>query len=317
MEALAKNGYNVTALSVDIDQKSVPNLHYIHLEDIYKAIYEEDQFDLMAYAALGIYESIIDLMRFFAISDRAILRSKGLQTLLQYPDDFKFDLIVYDFSSFPSILGFAHKFQYPPIVGVSAFMNPPNIYDAAGNPIFASLKPYYATTYTPVMNFFQRSLNLLYYVIDNLSRKKDVEKNQHIMNKIFGNDVPNSRDLEQMIDVFLVNIHPSIDVPEPLLPNVIPIGGLQVKQPKEAPKELKSFIESSKKGAVLFSLGSNVKSEMLGRERILMFIKAFTKFPDYNFLWKFSNEEELDIPKNVLLQKWMPQNDILGMYTHF
>lgn len=43
------------------------------------------------------------------------------------------------------------------------------------------------------------------------------------------------------------------------------------------------------------------------------FLKAFAELPQYNFLWKFdSTEFPFKLPSNVLIKKWMPQNDILA-----
>lgn len=43
-------------------------------------------------------------------------------------------------------------------------------------------------------------------------------------------------------------------------------------------------------------------------------ISAFTKLP-YKVIWKF--EEAIDdLPANVMIVKWMPQQDILGKVTN-
>lgn len=43
-----------------------------------------------------------------------------------------------------------------------------------------------------------------------------------------------------------------------------------------------------------------------------MFIAAFRKFPDYNFLWKYESNLEIELPTNVMLSPWLNQNDILA-----
>lgn len=53
-----------------------------------------------------------------------VLQSQGLDTLLGYPSDFKFDLVIYDFIFGPCLIPFLHKFKYPPLIGVSAFNIP-------------------------------------------------------------------------------------------------------------------------------------------------------------------------------------------------
>lgn len=63
------------------------------------------------------------------------------------------------------------------------------------------------------------------------------------------------------------------------------------------------------------SLGTNMKSIMLGNERLENILKTFAAIPEYNFIWKFESEVS-DLPikptKNVFISKFLPQNDILA-----
>lgn len=135
-------------------------------------------------------------------------------------------------------------------------------------------------------------------------------------------DLPYLGDLEKHTALMLVNTHPLIEVFEPLPPNIITVGGLHIKEPKPLNDELREFLEAGKKGAVLFSLGSNIRSDLLTIEQQQMFIEAFSQVPELNYLWKFESEIELDLPPNVKTSPWVPQNDILahprvrGFITH-
>lgn len=75
------------------------------------------------------------------------------------------------------------------------------------------------------------------------------------------------------------------------------------------------FVESGKKGTVLMSLGTNMKSNMLGNATLLEIINTFAQLPEYNFVWKFESTEN-DLPvklsTNVFIAKFLPQNDILS-----
>jgi hypothetical protein len=57
-----------------------------------------------------------------------------------------------------------------------------------------------------------------------------------ISREIFGPDCPPASELELKTQLALVSTHPAIDYVEPLPPNVISVGGLQIKEAKKLPK---------------------------------------------------------------------------------
>lgn len=76
---------------------------------------------------------------------------------------------------------------------------------------------------------------------------------------------------------------------------------------------MENFFSSSNKGVVLFSLGSNFRSEHMTTRKQKLFIDVFSEFQDYNFLWKFeSNITAAELPKNIQIRSWLPQSDILA-----
>lgn len=76
---------------------------------------------------------------------------------------------------------------------------------------------------------------------------------------------------------------------------------------------MEQFITSANKGAVLFSLGTNIRSSLMDLEKQKIILDAFEQFPDYHFLWKFEEPQiELQLPKNVIIRPWLPQSDILA-----
>lgn len=127
--------------------------------------------------------------------------------------------------------------------------------------------------------------------------------------------MPSLKELEQKTKLLLLNADNAIDYPEPIQPNMILVGGLQITNPKVLPDDLKSFVEGGKKGTVLMSLGTNILSSMLGEEVLTTILKTFESLPDYNFIWKFEAEPQ-DLPivpsKNVMVSKFLPQNDLLA-----
>lgn len=85
---------------------------------------------------------------------------------MAYPDDFKFDLILYDFTLGPCTLGFLHKFNYPPVVGITAYNNPPYTIEILGGHNFYAYIPYCSLNYDSNMSFWQRLHNLYIHAYD-------------------------------------------------------------------------------------------------------------------------------------------------------
>lgn len=70
-------------------------------------------------------------------------------------------------------------------------------------------------------------------------------------------------------------------------------------------------MDGAKQGAILFSMGSNFKSILMSEEKREMFLSIFKNIPQ-RVIWKLELENATNIPKNVMITEWLPQNDILG-----
>lgn len=135
------------------------------------------------------------------------------------------------------------------------------------------------------------------------------------MRNYFSFDFPPVKTISLNSTILLVNADIAIDHPEPTPPNMILVGGMQIMPPKPLSDNMEKFIAAGKKGTILMSLGTNIRSSYLSNATLEVFLKTFESFPEYNFLWKF--ETDLDnLPvkpaKNVMIGKFFPQNDILA-----
>lgn len=78
-------------------------------------------------------------------------------------------------------------------------------------------------------------------------------------------------------------------------------------------QDLQSLADGATNGLILFSLGTNVQGQMLGDERITLILEAFRRLSKYTFIWKINLEKfPIPLPSNVVVRKWVPQNDVLG-----
>lgn len=57
------------------------------------------------------------------------------------------------------LMGFIHKFNYPPIIGISAFKMSPEILEVIGGHYYPAYIPHFSLQYDINMNFFERLHN--------------------------------------------------------------------------------------------------------------------------------------------------------------
>ncbi|XP_067373518.1 UDP-glucuronosyltransferase-like isoform X2 [Channa argus] len=75
-------------------------------------------------------------------------------------------------------------------------------------------------------------------------------------------------------------------------------------------KDLEEFVDGSgDDGFIVFTLGSMVSN--LPEEKAKQFFDAFRQIPQ-RVLWRYTGVPPKDVPKNVRLMKWLPQNDLLA-----
>lgn len=161
------NDHNITFVSVDVSDKKHPNIHYIHLEKTYEIIYEGDEpVDIMAMTEESPIEAIPGLYNYMKVNCDGVLASNGLEIILNYPNDFKFDVVIHDFTCGPCLLPLVHKFNYPPLIAITAFGIPPYTGLSIGGQKYPAYIPHYNLNYPVEMTFAQRFFNTFLHVVD-------------------------------------------------------------------------------------------------------------------------------------------------------
>lgn len=231
---MAIRGHNLTVLSPIRETLLTPNSHYLHLEGVFHYANKNDSFDLLNLAGESLIQHIFTTHKYCEDVCKGILASNGFQQLMDYPEDFQIDLIIYDFTCGPCLLGFMRRFKDPPIVAATAFNLPPISTEIIGGHKQTAYVPYYQLSYGSNMNIYQRALNLFLHQFEILHRRYYlVPRLDTLARRRFNmTDLPYLGDLEKQTSLMMVNTHPLIEISEPLPPNVIPVGMLHINEPK-------------------------------------------------------------------------------------
>lgn len=187
------------------------------------------------------------------------------------------------------------------------------------------------------MSFTQRWYNTIFSLSEWIVRRfVHIPWQTKLSEKYFGHlgPLPSLDDINKNVSLILINSHRSVLPPRPSMPGMILIGGAHIKPPKPLPSDLQQFLDGAKNGAIYFSFGTYVRSSEMPKEKLKMFLgksKVIEReflFCDFltellyvsdvfkhlkqRVLWKYDDESIKDLPSNVMVRKWLPQNDILA-----
>ena len=181
-----------------------------------------------------------------------------------------------------------------------------------GNVINLSVQPMLMNKYIEPMSFLQRAGNHLMDLVSNIWIWVFMYKLDQIRTRELGYQLPSNYEImEQRFSVFISNHHPVTHGSWPYLPNVIEVGGLGVKEAKPLTGDLASWLDSAHAGAVFISFGSAISPSQMPEEKLAVVLAVFRALPQISFVWKWDSEIE-ELPANVIIKKWIPQQDLLG-----
>ncbi|XP_062551814.1 LOW QUALITY PROTEIN: UDP-glycosyltransferase UGT5-like [Armigeres subalbatus] len=244
------------------------------------------------------------------------LESRNVQTFLKR-EDLHFDLIVSEQFFQESWLMFAYKFNAP-IVTISTYGYSDFMDRAMGLITPWSVVPHMLLDYEDNMNFFQRSYNLFISTFDYVVREYYyLPKQNEIVKKCFGDlnqqrgSLPSVQSLEKYISVILVNSHPFLAKPRPSTVGLVNVAGAHIRANKPLPGDLQQFMDGAEHGVIYFSLGAYLQSSLIPIEKRNALLRVFSKLKQ-RVVWKFETNNLDNVPTNVMIRNWAPQNDILA-----
>ncbi|CAG9771364.1 unnamed protein product [Ceutorhynchus assimilis] len=209
----------------------------------------------------------------------------------------------------PEFLVFGERFNAPTIL-LTSYEDYYGIHRAFQNDYHSILYPDSTIPYAGELSFVQRFVNFITEWRFDAIENQCFMQRKNLIDKYFNNTLT----VEEMINkasMLFVAVSPVLLYPRPVSMRTVNIGGGITIQPSIAlEKNIESFLDSAKLGAIYFSLGSNAKSEALGYKTLTAIIEVFKNLP-YSILWKFNNNSSFVMPKNIMTAPWWPQQDVL------
>ena len=176
------------------------------------------------------------------------------------------------------------------------------------NPILPSVVPLAYFNLTQEMTFRERIQNILGYLA--LTFPSISHRETHLIYKYAKDKGMESwDDMVRKSEIFFWNSDPILGYAIPLTPNIIPIGGITAHAGRPLPRDLDVFMDQSKEGVVVVSFGSVISA--LPDNVLAKFAEAFSSLKE-NVVWRFKHVPRFEVPANVRLVKWLPQNDLLA-----
>ncbi|RZC31813.1 UDP-glucuronosyltransferase [Asbolus verrucosus] len=303
MKELANRGHQVTVISPYSPKNATENYRTIEVTDVLSS---GDQFDLFELERKNLFTNIMTTYKFGNFMTEVTLSSKKVQDLLHSHETF--DLVIIEQFFNDAMKGFAIHFNAPLVLFSSMGITEWNNY-VMGSPFIPAINAISYTSYTNFMNFSQRFRNLYGTVFNYFYRNLFAYPLQkEYLQKYF----PTFMDFDQIVcnaSLMLLNSHITTSENSLLPYNMIEIGGFHIVQ-NPLSKEVQEYLDSAHDGAILFSLGSNLKSSDLSEETLNGIFKVFSKLKQ-KILWKFERDFP-NKPENIFIFKWLKQSDILA-----
>ncbi|XP_041972133.1 UDP-glucosyltransferase 2-like [Aricia agestis] len=308
VQKLVKRGHEVTLITTDPSYekgKAPANLTEIDVHDISYQHFE----DILLHhngnpsEVLG---QIIKLFNRFATTADLQLQTPEFQEILKKPKDY-FDVLILEACNRVTI-GLSEKFEAP-VIQLSSMGTISSHYGYLGAPSHPFLFPTPLSQRLYNLSRWEKVSQIIKELILTYLMNYSLEFDVNIIRKHFGRNT-DFKKLGRNIKLLLLNEHPIWAENRPLPPNIKYIGGIHQTPDKELPKELKSFLDSSKNGVIYMSLGTNVITSILPEDIKETLFGVFSKLP-YDILLKWDNDEIPNQPSNVKVQKWYPQSTLL------
>ncbi|CAG9767022.1 unnamed protein product [Ceutorhynchus assimilis] len=307
---LAEKGHNIDMVSQFPLEKPLERYTDINIANI--SIIVTNQFTLNEMKLLTTKTTIMAMIEKVSLSAcKSAFENPKLQQLKNTKK--KYDLLIAELFVTDCMLGWGWYFDVPTILVSSSYPLPSRV-DRFGLPESTGYIPtYFAQGFSTKMSVFDRIVNTWQYI----KAKYFINSYNQIIDEItkdfFGTEMPSLSDLAYNSSLLLMNTHFSIHFARPLVPNVIEVAGLHMEEPQPLNQYYDNLLGNDTTGVIYFSMGSLLAIESFSIDLLQDILDAFATLP-YKVIWRAKHEalpKNLNVPKKVYFENWVPQLDLL------
>ncbi|NXH45975.1 UD11 glucuronosyltransferase, partial [Dicaeum eximium] len=323
LDTLQHKGHEVVVVAPEVSLHIKPSKNFVmkmhpvpftqkEMDEVFKAsvknFFEEGSF---LERVIRQYEQAKKSSALFLATCKHLIQNKEL---IRYLEESKFDAVLTDpilpcgaiLAEYLSVPSVYFLLQIPCGLEYQATQcpNPPSY-----SPSPVSYVPKTFSSASDHMTFPERVKNFLIGLSEPLLCHLFYLKYKSLASEFLQRDVT-MQELFSQAAVWLMRYDFVFEYPRPIMPNMVYIGGINCQQKKPLSEEFEAMVNASgEHGIVVFSLGSMV-SEM-PMKKAMEIAEGLGTIPQTVF-WRYTGKAPSNLPKNVKLVKWLPQNDLLA-----
>ncbi|XP_034559534.1 UDP-glucuronosyltransferase-like [Notolabrus celidotus] len=309
-QEMGRRGHRVTVVMPEVTIKMSPGEHYDTLT--YPVPYDKatvDQFmttnKILMDNSASLFEKIGHFQQIHEYMHTTAESMIFNDTLISHLAQQGFDAVLTD-PMVPAGALIARKLGLP-IINVLRAIPCGLDFKAAGCPSPPSYVPRFFTGYTDKMTFKERTVNTMVALLEPLMCRLMYWRFDNNAYQFLGEKVGVAEVLSESA-IWLLRIDFTLELPRPLMPNMVLIGGINCDVRNPLPKDLEPWV-SGKDGFIVFTLGTMVSD--MPEETLSIFLEAFRQIPQ-KVIWRYNGKVPDNVPDNVKMMHWVPQNDLLA-----
>ncbi|KAM9009848.1 UDP-glucuronosyltransferase 1A1-like isoform 1-T1 [Ara ararauna] len=253
---------------------------------------------------ITLFSNLSELTNMYTTSCRHLLYD---EELMKYLQDSKFDAIMMD-PVLPCGPVIAEYLSLPSVYFMRGL--PCNLdYRATQCPSPSSYVPKTFSYSSDNMTFAERVKNFLIGASEHVFCNLFYLNYKNLASEFLRREVTMLQ-LFSQASIYLMRYDFVFEYPRPIMPNMVYVGGINCKQKQPLSEEFEAIVNASgEHGIIVFSLGSMVSEIPLKKAKVIA--DALGTVPQ-TVLWRYTGKVPPNMPKNIKLVKWLPQNDLLA-----